>query len=180
MNILLDMDGVMCNFIGGCCKLFNVDEEKALKEWPRNQYDVEPILKTTTKELWKKVDREGKDFWARLNEYSWSKTLYSECLTRGDVYFITAPSNDPQSLAGKLEWMKKFTHNSSFRNYLVGSPKFLCANAKNILIDDNCRNCNSFSKASGYSILFPQPWNSAHMFKEDRLDYVLRAIDDRP
>jgi len=177
VNILLDMDGVLCNFVRECCKILNIDEQKVLQNWPVNQYDVEPVFGVTTEELWGAINAKGKDFWANLEEYNWSKQLYNECQKYGDVYFLTIPSNDPQSLVGKVEWIKKFTGNPLAKNYLIGSPKFLCAKPDNVLIDDSDKNCDGFITAKGTAILFPQPWNKLHLYKNAAMEYTLRRLE---
>lgn len=177
MNILLDMDGVLCNFVGGCCKVLNKNEQKVLQDWPINQYDVEPVFGVTTEQLWTAINSGGKDFWANLEEYSWAKELYKECQNYGNVYFLTSPSIDPQSLAGKLEWIQKFTGNPSPRNYLMGSPKFLCAKLDNVLIDDSDENCDKFKSANGTAILFPQIWNRFHLYKNASMEHTLRKLE---
>ena len=177
MNILLDMDGVLCNFVRGCCKVLNKDEQKVFQNWPINQYDVEPVFDVTTEHLWTSINSGGKDFWANLEEYSWSKELYRECQKHGEVYFLTSPSNDPQSLVGKLEWIQKFTGNPTPRNYLMGSPKFLCATPNNILIDDSDKNCDNFKSANGTAILFPQVWNRSHLYKNASMEQTLWKLE---
>lgn len=177
MNVLLDMDGVLCNFVKGCCRLFGLDEQKTLSKWAPNEYRVDSVFGITEEQLWEKINDEKDRFWATLDEYEWSRKLYEECQKFGNVYFLTAPSTLSASLAGKAEWMQKFTGNSKFRDYLVGSPKFLCAKEDNVLIDDSDKNCDSFRDAGGRTVLFPQPWNTLHGYKGSKIEHVISEMN---
>ena len=178
MNILLDMDGVLANFVRGCCRACGRDDSKIIETWPPEEWNLDVVLKMPIEELWKYVNEGGSNFWATLDEYEWAKELYVECKKRADVYFLTAPSTHPLSLAGQLEWIYKFTGDSSHKNYLMGSPKFLCAKPDNVLIDDSDKNCNNFIKAGGKAILVPQPWNKQYSFKGPKVQYVMDQFDN--
>lgn len=177
MNILLDMDGVMSNFVGACCRLFNKDEKEILANWKPNEYSVDVVFGITEQEMWRAIDENSYNFWSTLEEYEWAKDLYSHCRIFGNVYFLTSPSIHDQSSAGKVAWMKKFTGNAQFHDFLMGPPKFLCAKPDNVLIDDSDKNCNSFASAGGKTILFPQPWNALHSFKDSKLNYVISELE---
>ena len=45
------------------------------------------------------------------------------------------------------------------------------------LIDDFDANVNKFSERGGNAILFPQVWNSNHVVKTDRVEYVLERVN---
>lgn len=178
-NILLDIDGVLAEWIVNCCHLFNADPNEIMSKWKPGKRDLEHALGITSKELWEKVDKAGEDYWANLPETPWARKLYDECNKLGDVYFITKPSYDPRSLSGKLIWITKFTKNNKFDKYLIGKPKQLCSQKGNILIDDNDINVKDFRKCNGTAILFPRIWNEHYnMYKYWKNDVYLFVLDE--
>jgi len=177
MNILLDMDGVLSQFVEASCRFFGTTEEELIKKWPKNEYDTDKVLNVSNAEFWEKINGAGQKFWSEMPEYPWAKTLYEGCKKYGDVYFLTSPSDQPCSPAGKLEWIHRFTGNNKARNFLIGPPKFLCANMDHVLIDDSDKNCNAFAMAGGRTILFPQPWNCNYAEK-DKLGYTFGKLEE--
>ena len=176
MNILLDMDGVLSQFVDASCRFFGTTEEELIKKWPPKEYNIETVLNVTETELWGKINGAGQKFWSEMPEYTWAKSLYEECKKYGEVYFLTSPSSEPCSLAGKLEWIYRFTGDHKARNFLIGSPKFLCANIDHVLIDDSDKNCTAFAMNGGNIILFPQPWNSNYE-EEDKIGYTFAKLE---
>jgi len=164
MVILLDVDGVMVDLIEGICKLYGTTPQAIKEKWriDSNFWEVESITPTlggTTEGLWEKMESEGPSFWTGLREYPWAKEMYEWCCRAAPTYFVTSPTPFPSCHAGKLEWMKNFTGDPFFKNYLIGSPKFLCAKKENVLVDDSRKNCRAFVEAGGKAVLFPQFYN---------------------
>lgn len=167
MPILLDVDGVMVDLIEGICQLYGTTSNDIKEKWrvtSNNWTDehehISPTLGTTSQDIWDKMEECGPDFWLELKEYPWARTLYDYCKSKAPTYFVTAPTPYEGCLRGKLEWMKRFTGDPMFMDYLIGRPKFLCAGrGQNILIDDSKKNCKAFNLHGGRSILFPQYWN---------------------
>ena len=159
--ILLDLDGVMTQFSEGVAKLFDIPTEVMIENWPGGWFAIEKALGITPNEMWKTIDAEGESFWANLEETPWARDLYEKCLELAPVFFLTAPSKKPHSLAGKMQWISKFTGDDGFGNCMFGRPKFLCANARNILVDDGEHNVDAFRTEGGRAVLFPLYVNSA-------------------
>lgn len=176
MNIILDMDGVIVNFIEGACRVSGKDYKELYRNWPPNEYRLEAVFNMNIADLWANIDKEDSHFWSTLNQYEWSRSLYEKLKEYGSLFFLTSPSNHPPSLAGKLEWLHHFTGDNKCRNYLMGSPKFLCGKPENVLIDDSDANIESFKQAGGNAILFPQPWNKLNSYKNDKVEYVLSQM----
>jgi 5'(3')-deoxyribonucleotidase/ribosomal protein L37E len=160
--ILLDLDGVMTQFSEGVAKLFNIPTEVMIENWPGGWFAIEEAIGISTDEMWEMIKAEGERFWANLEETPWARELYEKCQELAPVFFLTAPSRDPYSLAGKMQWIYKFTGDNGFGNCMLGRPKFLCANTRTILIDDADHNVNAFRASGGRSILLPLYVNSAN------------------
>lgn len=175
MNIFIDLDGVLCDFVGGVCRYLGksnpygeeidcvggespVFDGRTQREINKNpgRYDLHNLLGVSESEMWDAINE--RDFWASLDAYPWAHDFVSYCERFGAVYFATAPSLHWSSPAGKHLWIEK--HFPRFlRRYVIGAPKFLLANTNAVLIDDNEKNCREFRKEGRECFLFPRPWN---------------------
>ena len=176
MIIFLDLDGVMCELDLHIAKLYGMDEKALMSKWIPGTYLVYHVLPEPAEAMWNRVNKLGIDFWTSMPETPWARRLYDETKKVGDVYFLTMPTTDPISLAGKLEWIYRFTGDRNFRNYVMAPPKFLCAAKDRILIDDSDDNVDAFKKAGGQAILLPRIWNRMHAYRADPCEWVLRNL----
>lgn len=173
-TILLDMDGVIADFVGGVCQLFNRMDLK--EKWPNGVYELKEALGVSNNEIWRKINEAGPDFWNNLGYLDRGLVLYEKCLRAGmEVVICTSPSLDPSCVAGKLSWLQTLM-GRGFRNYMFGCKKELMAGA-GILIDDNDYNVTRFCDAGGQAILYPQPWNSLYFETNRQLETTLECLD---
>jgi hypothetical protein len=176
-RLLLDLDGP-CNcmimhaleFVG--CPVSRYDNTG----YPlRGDYDM---VKAANLMLGSELTR--RQFWSLIPRKLWAETPPSqefpwllrtaEKLVGREVYFATQPrAEEPDSAAGKLEWIHRYAPQFASR-YVLSPNKFLLANAFTLLIDDSDDQVNSFREAGGNAILMPRPWNSLHAI--DTLGYL--------
>lgn len=175
--ICLDIDGVMANWHKPCAELFGLTEDELMRRWPPMEFDIEHALGVTSEELWRRVDGGGAAYWADLEETPWARRLYDYCKSVAPTIFLTTPSHHPPSLAGKVEWMKRFTGNDKFRDYLIGQKKFMCAKPGTVLVDDADKNIDKFVAAGGHGITFPRIWNCMYAHDGDPCDFVISQIE---
>lgn len=119
------------------------------REWTRDTF-------------WRAIER---DFWAEVPQSQEFKTLLQltgETVGWENTFILTCPTNDPECLAGKLEWIQLDCPPQLHRQYLMGPPKYLCAKRNTLLIDDSDANVDLFRSNGGQAILVPRPWNSEH------------------
>ena len=170
-HILLDMDGVLCNFIQGALDAHGSD----IAHDEINDWNIEKRLGITGTEFWDKM--KGYDFWFNLKPYPWYKTLYKRLKSEYfDVTIVTSPSNDSECCQAKLDWLKKYLKIKP-EDVFVGTKKYLLANNNNILIDDNRKNCEEFAEYGGPYVVFPQKWNGFEIADNEKLDYVLATVE---
>lgn len=174
--ILMDMDGVMVDFVGGAARLFDRDVEELMESWPAGQFDICPVLGVSATQFWSRIDRAGEEWWAYLEDYPWTRDLI-EMMSVHDGGFVisTSPSRSCHSSSGKVRWLQS-RFGGSFRGYMLGEHKHLMAKPGAILVDDNEVSVLKFREHGGEAVLFPQPWNSLGRVV-DPLGYLAGELD---
>ena len=177
-HIFLDMDGVISDFIGGACRLF--DRPDLLTNWPLGDRDATKAFGLNVSQFWGRIDAAGADYWANLEPYPWLDELLRSLGDFAPFTILSAPSLGVECPTGKLRWLRQHFGNG-FRDHLFGHQKHFCAKPGHVLIDDSETNVTNFREHGGAAILFPQPWNTHHAII-DRMAFVaeeLRRLDDR-
>lgn len=152
-TILLDLDGVLTDFVGTTLKIFGKEDLIITQE------DMVPQLGVTEKEFWDTIDSIGVEFWSNMAETDECNDILSLVMETGCKWIISSsPSMSPCSVIGKIKWLKKKFGNY-FHDYMIGGHKYLMANPNHILIDDFARNCSKFVNNGGKAILVPRTWN---------------------
>lgn len=159
----VDMDGVLCDFVGGVRELLACEEDVFIPtdaDWPKGEYDICNAAKITPKLMWTYIDK-CPEFWERLAIMPEAIEMFSELQGIGRTFVCTSPSLHASCVAGKLRWLQKL-FGYPFRDYVFTTHKELLAHPNAILIDDHDQNCKKFVDCGGRAILYPQPWNSSH------------------
>lgn len=163
MIILLDMDGVLADFVTRSVEVAKLPISSDLvSEW---NYFKKYM---SSSEFWQCIDNyEG--FWENLDPHPWAYELVSLCKSFGSVYYASAPALHHNCCEGKIKWLRKHNFMSSKKNeFMFGPEKWLMARHGRVLIDDNEENVKNFTFAGGEGYLFPQNWNSG-VVKIDRV-----------
>jgi len=162
--IYLDIDGVLNTMPYDA--LFNVLGCNGLVYPNSGEYDIVKIcnkyLKTpiSSEEFWSKLDRE---FWANIHpspECEWLPDLCGQVVGRKNVFLLSSPIDNPDCIAGKLEWIYKNLPTWLHRQFIFTHHKWVCAKPDTLLIDDYDMNIQKFVAYGGQTILVPRPWNS--------------------
>lgn len=114
----------------------------------------------TKPQFWNSITR---DVWAgapKSKEFDFIIEQSEHLVGYDNICILTSPTIDPDSLAGKLEWIHKNLPNYLHRQFLVGPCKHFCARPDSLLIDDSDEKVNKFREHGGHAILVPRPWNS--------------------
>lgn len=185
VRILLDMDGVISDFIGGLIKLFGLPGDylqatfgDAIVPW-----SLDEIFPGRSKrDIMSLCDEE---FWSSLEPYPWATELVKGCIDLvgpKNVMFCSCPGHYDQrmfypTVVGKIRWLGKV-----FPDYdcdiCFSCQKHILATPNSILVDDSPLQCDLFSRYGGCGILFPQLWNERRpiYLSGRQLDYVLSEI----
>lgn len=169
--ILLDMDGVLAQFAESANKLFP-EPLAEITEW-----DMCNQLGISHDEFWERIEQEGEDFWANLPDYPWAEELWGTLRDTAPVILSSSPSRCPKCCSGKRRWIiNRFGAN--YKNYMLGSQKWMLAKPDRVLIDDNENNISAFRKHGGEGILFPQIWNSLAEYARNgqHMQYVINRV----
>jgi 5'(3')-deoxyribonucleotidase len=173
-QILLDMDGVIADFLGGALKVLNRDFNKSMTieqyatefgQW--GTYDYYGI---TQEQFWESIDKTP-DFWYRLEPMPWGRDLYKFLKEFGEVTIVTTPNLHPDCASQKLKWLNGYLGIQSNEVFL-GARKYLMA-GNGILIDDYHKNISSFKEAGGEAILIPSNWNTIGLTFDKIKDVIL-------
>lgn len=158
-RIFLDLDGVIVNFEKQVTKLFNIDiENKQVRTFLKESDPSRGIadLVGGKSKFWSRVGREGEAFWSEMELLPWGMDLYNDMKKLcPNVFFLTSPSHEPSSLAGKAKFIR--THFKT-NNFLIGSPKFACGSKYSLLVDDTPKKINEFKEFGGNIYLFPNQY----------------------
>jgi len=157
VKCLLDLDGVLVDFVGGSCKFYGFPD---------------PYLDPTLKGIWDFVKAKGlKDFWKPLGADFWANLeptqdmreilrIVESKFGQTNVCLLTSPCPDNLTCPeGKLRWIDKYMPSYN-RQYLMGPRKEFCARSSHWLVDDSDANVDAFRKNGGSACLVPRIWNS--------------------
>lgn len=169
--ILMDVDGVLANFISGLIATHGWDITH--DQW--TSWDHHRTLGVHDGDMWGPTEVEG--WWAGLPPYRHAEDLMN-MFRDEDVVFCTSPSLHHQCASEKIDWLRKHGFMPVNKNaYMIGPRKDLLAGSGGILIDDSQSNVDRFRAAGGKAILFPQPWNVAENRRHSPLGYVSDMLD---
>jgi 5'(3')-deoxyribonucleotidase len=176
-TILLDMDGVCCDFVSAACEIHGKNLEDLLPDWPAGEgWNFYEMWGATAEEFWKPINNDV-FFWWELDEYEWRYELVDLLKESSEeLVFASSPSKCPSSHCGKAHWLRNRGFCPS-KDAMLGSRKELMGHPSTVLIDDNDRNCEKFRARGGHAIVFPQHWNSQHEKQTDRLLYVQEELE---
>lgn len=179
MKCLLDMDGVITDFIGAINKVHR--KENPFDD-PKNRgvYAVEKLWKMTAKEFWKPAD--SMEFWEGLEktpEADWIVDIVIGRFGLNNVAILTAPSLFDGCMAAKKRWMER--HYPLLAKRIIfcaaGVKEFL-AGPNKVLVDDRDSNIIEFQKAGGVGVLVPRPWNVRHEHSGEVVKILKEELDE--
>jgi len=184
-QIFLDLDDVLncctmsaLKYVG--CPVDEFDNSAFQPEWGFDIIHAANCLHQfrtfTISAFWESIKR---DFWASIPKSPECDLLIEGCASivgMENICILTAPTLDPDCLAGKLEWIHSFMPKELHRRYLIGPAKHCCAKPGSLLIDDSDRNIQRFRESGGMAITVPRPWNRMHRWSDGSLRHVLFSL----
>ncbi len=187
-EIFIDLDDVLNTFtmytlseLG--CDVSPTDYDEYDSDWG---YDIvkamnallcDPEPPWTTDDFWADI---GRRIWKSVPKTYFCDELIETCANlvgKGNVCILTTPVDDPDCVAGKLEWIQKFLPTWIHRQYALCPRKEFCAHPNALLIDDKESNIRAFAGGhrGGHGIICPRPWN-CHRDKRPAGGYILDRL----
>jgi len=157
MKILLDVDGVLANFVQGACRLHG-HTDPYTKEKNLGNYSIQDLLGIQGPAFWDMMDEH---FWFTLKKMPLADKIVEYLENRfgqESICLLTSPIRHRGCHRGKMRWIEKYYPQYSRQN-LIGKPKHFCAGPDASLIDDFENNVAKFSAHGGHAFLMPAPWN---------------------
>lgn len=167
-NILIDVDGVLNDFVGELMR------RHGFPDYHHGMYPIEcgyNISAAIGKFLGAEIPREkfwgdlDREFWATVPKSAEADIIlgYANSVVPTERMCIaTAPTHDPLSAAGKVDWIYSKLPKVFARQFLIGAPKQFMAHPHALLVDDSDENVATFRRWGGQAFLVPRPWNSAY------------------
>lgn len=179
-RVFLDMDGVLSDFIGGVLDLFEMPNAV----WPDGVKDMTKVIGQDKVDVWNKISNTP-GFWANLKKTPECDNIIEtvkKYYANENIFILTSPSLDPKCLEEKYRWISNNLPRFFRRQYLMGPPKYLCANRDSTLIDDHETNCNDFRNHGGHAFLFPRRWNIRSSQEHEAIDvmeaHIVNILED--
>jgi len=178
MKILLDLDGVLVDFVGAACEVHGVSDpfSEPLASGAKGNWELDKLMGLSGNEFWSRFDH---DFWAGVSftpDGQDIRIAVEEAVGAENVCLLTSPTLSPEAASGKMEWIQNNLPDYS-RRFLIGSAKQFCASRDSLLIDDADRNVKVFSDAGGNVILVPRPWNANWEDRHRAVDWVKWCLE---
>lgn len=181
-KVILDMDGVLTDFVGAACKAWVTTVDQITPHWRIGDgWDLsEPIsgaLGTFINDFWQPIDG-NESFWLDIKETAWHddiRQIVHRVCDHRDVHIVTTPSACFTSYTGKTKWLRN-QYGEGFDRFAVYPYKESFAQPGVLLIDDNEKNVAKFRQAGGSAILFPAYYNCLYEYRFDPVTYVYNAM----
>lgn len=191
MRILLDLDEVLADFVGGAARAWGLKTEQLLQHWRPGRWDIIPPMSAalgislTETQFWQPMNGRT-EFWAGLEVLPWAEEVVRLVEHWADEWFVvSSPTSCPSSYVGKVQWLKRY-FGTGFDNYVITNQKPLFAMEGVLLVDDRESTVRDFVREgmrrglnTGGAILFPRHHNRNHRASDDpvkHLRYVLELI----
>jgi len=160
-SILLDLDGVLCDFVGRVCEIFDLNRAKIVASWPIGVSNISIAIGIPEPKMLEVINGMGDEFWIGIKLYDWADELFDFCQDLALTYILSRPTHHPTSLSGKVRWLYNWK-GENFIRYNLSWYKELSSCRNSLLVDDLERNVEDFNKGDGKAILFPSYTNKRH------------------
>lgn len=179
-HILLDMDEVLVDFVGGACAAHGVTREWLEARRTLGQWAMNDLLDKSLDEFWEPIHAKGIAFWQRLDPLPWLHDVVA-LISRYDPHWrcVTAPARGTACRMGKILWFAQHLGNRELERLLLINDKHVLAQAHHLLIDDREQNIEDFVEAGGDGIIFPSFTNTFAAHAQDPIPRLEMLLAER-
>lgn len=150
MRLIIDMDEVICDFLGPLCRQYN---HLYGTDWSVSQfseYDLGSFIGDEGREIFLKAG-----FFYGLEPYPGSLEILGKLGADGhDVIIASNALGNPDAAADKCRWMAKYLPELLPENFFITSRKYLVRG--DLLFDDSPGVLNNFP---GIKVVMDRPYN---------------------
>ena len=172
LRILLDVDEVLADFVGGALRAHGWTREQLEAVWPAGTWSIVEPMGLTVEEFWRPIHAAGESFWTSLDRHPWVDELLRTVQDFTDDWLlVTSPSADPSSYSGKVRWIND-NLGVHPQHIVLTNRKEIMANHSTVLIDDRASSIQSFISAGGLGIAFPSRHNHRHLLANDPVSHI--------
>lgn len=175
--LLLDMDGVLVDFVKGALEIHNnLTTTEELYAGKHGGYDIVPLFNMTAPAFWKPMDEE---FWAKLDWMPDGEEILKLCeetFGRENIVICTKPSPNYGCEAGKRRWVERHLPKHYKDNIEFSAKKWMKAGWSLGLVDDDDNNNKLFTSAGGKAFPVPRIWNQWYHLRNMVLPHLRAAF----
>lgn len=171
MRVLLDVDGVLGDFVGhvlsNLAQTF-VDAPKPEQMGSRHMFDY--LTKKQKKHCEAFLQEAGTAY--TMPEYPEAQSLVRRLREHHEVKFVTSPWDSPTWAWDRVRWLREYFH-AGPKDVVLTPAKYLVKG--DVLIEDYPNNAVEWRAEwrAGVALLVRRPWNESHpMTKFDLMDMV--------
>lgn len=173
MLVLLDLDGVLADFLGGCLQQHGWNDlDPAKVQW----------------EFWHGKGMSDADFWESKDFNFWvnlPKTVdgleilnvVERQVGRHNVFICSSPCLTRGCTAGKALWVEEHLPAGYSQRLFLTGRKEVFAGPRKVLVDDNDDNLNRFASAGGNVCCVPRPWNLIGQLGHPVVETVAKRLE---
>lgn len=172
-RLLLDLDGVLVDFVRGACRLHN---QKSPYLDGYEGFYFNRHWNMSDPDLYTGMDRR---FWQELDWTADGRSIFNLVDSHfgpENTCILTTPCPIDGCYDGKLDWIKMHLPKAYHRRYLIGTRKEFCAGDDRVLIDDRDENIDEFVAAGGHGLLIPRPWNRGRKLQTTPLSFLIYEL----
>lgn len=184
-RILLDLDCVLADFVGGVATLWGFSTAELLAHWEPGEYPCQPALTRASLRtdpisdavFWGRIG-DAPGFWSTLSVLPWARDLVSHVrAATSDWWIVTSPSQCPRCIPEKREWLYREFGLDAADRMIPTKHKHLLAQRNVALIDDYDANLDAFAAAEGFVVPVPARHNRYHTHDEDPMSVTLPTLE---
>lgn len=172
MRVLLDIDEVIADFVGGALKVHGWTRAELEAVWEPGTWSIVEPMGLTKETFWAPILKAGPDFWEELDVLPWAAELIATVVSKTkDWWLVTSPGRGGAAAhIGKEAWIKQ--RFGDFKRFVVTRHKELSAKPGVVLIDDNAATVQKFVDAGGHGIVFPSRHNYLWPYADNAIAFV--------
>ncbi len=167
----LDMDGVICDFVGSTCKAHGLESPYGNVNC-HGIFEMEQCWGMTEEKFWEPLaTREFWEFMPKTPEADQIVNFLLQQFGAENICVLTNPSAYDGCIGAKKAWIKR-EYPEFEKQMLFGASKQFLARPGAYLVDDRDKNIVGFNEFGGHGITVPRAWNARHFHRNNVMQEI--------